>query len=291
MGLGGKRLRPMLVLLAHRLFCDDGHESVLDPAIAVEVFHNFTLMHDDIMDQAPLRRGRPTVHEEWDSPTAILSGDVMLVRAYELMAKVPDDKLRAVLVAFSKTAAEVCEGQQIDMNFERSDEVTEAGYIQMISLKTAVLLGFSLQLGGMLGGATEQQQDDLYNCGLQAGIGFQLMDDLLDVYGDKAKFGKQVGGDILSDKKTFLLIEALARTSGEDREALLSWIGDKDREAEEKVEAITAIYDRNGIREATEKMIAACFDDSLEYLAALDLPSERKEPLQEFLNRLLARNH
>ena len=202
MSLGGKRMRPLLVLLAYGLF-KENVERVLDQAIAVEVFHNFTLMHDDIMDEAPLRRGQATVHEKWNESVAILSGDVMLVKAYDLLLDAPSN-LRQIIKDFNECAAGVCEGQQFDMNFEQLPTVAEATYINMIRLKTAVLLGYSLKLGAMLAEAPEEEAQKLYDFGVQVGIGFQLKDDLLDVYADQAKFGKQVGGDIIANKKTFL---------------------------------------------------------------------------------------
>lgn len=201
MSLGGKRMRPLLSLLSYQLYKDNIKE-VIPASIAVEIFHNFTLMHDDIMDNAPLRRGQQTVHEKWNSPVAILSGDVMLVKAYQqLIANSPTEKLTEILEKFNRCAIEVCEGQQIDMNFEEQEQVQEADYIEMIRLKTAVLLGFSLEFGGILAMDNEADQALLYQMGVNAGIGFQLMDDLLDVYADQDKFGKQVGGDIIANKK------------------------------------------------------------------------------------------
>lgn len=202
MSLGGKRLRPVLTLLGSQLFTDQWQPFV-KPAIAVEVFHNFTLMHDDIMDAAPLRRGQPTVHHRWNPNVAILSGDVMLVCAYDLLLEAEPTKLPVILKKFNRCAAEVCEGQQMDMNFERLPTVSEADYLDMIRLKTAVLLGFSLELGGILANADASQTDLLYEMGVNIGTGFQLKDDLLDVFGEQAKFGKQVGGDILANKKRF----------------------------------------------------------------------------------------
>ena len=209
MALGGKRLRPLLTLLAYSLYKRDSRK-IVSIATAVEVFHNFTLLHDDIMDNAPLRRGNPTVHKKWDVNTAILSGDVMQIKVYDLLLNVEDAKLKEVLIAFNKCATEVCEGQQCDMEFELRSKVTEVQYLRMIRLKTAVLLGFSLELGAILAGATRQDRNALREFGINIGIGFQLKDDLLDVYANKKKFGKMVGGDIVANKKTFLLIKALA---------------------------------------------------------------------------------
>lgn len=259
MSLGGKRLRPMLVLLGYRMFRDDW-KSIVRYAAAVEAFHNFTLMHDDIMDQAPLRRGKATVHMKWNVNTAILSGDVMLVKVYEMLGALPVEVLPAALQRFNRTAAEVCEGQQMDMDFENRPTVSEKDYIEMIRLKTAVLLGFSLEFGALLAGAQESQCKTLYDFGVSIGIGFQLKDDLLDVYADKDKFGKQVGGDIISNKKTFLLIKALERSRGKDRKELEYWIAQKKFNAAKKVKAVTAIYDRLGIRDLAIRKITKYFD-------------------------------
>jgi len=289
MGLGGKRMRPMLVLLSYSLFKDDA-DRIIKPAVGVEVFHNFTLMHDDIMDAAPLRRGMSTVHTKWDANVAILSGDVMLVEAYRLMMAAPDMNLRAVINHFSKTAAEVCEGQMLDMDFELLPTVTVDEYINMIRLKTAVLLGFSLQLGGLLAGVDDGVQRSLYDVGVKAGIGFQLMDDLLDVYGDAAQVGKQVGGDIIANKKTYLLLRALELTVGkDDGDRLVSLINVPVVNAELKVNAVKKIYDSVGIREETEKLMRNYFNDALYALSNLDVPNERKESLRLMLVGLMGR--
>lgn len=288
MSLGGKRLRPVLVLLAYKLFKDD-HEAILDQALAVEVFHNFTLMHDDIMDDAPLRRGKQTVHEKWDSSTAILSGDVMLVRAYDLLLDAPGD-LRAIIKAFNECAAGVCEGQQFDMNFETMSSVTEEDYINMIRLKTAVLLGFSLQFGAMLAGASEASTKALYKFGVDIGIGFQLKDDLLDVYADQEKFGKQVGGDIISNKKTFLLLKALELANEEQKTQLTQWIDKKEFDSAEKVEAVTAIYDQIGIKELTLAKMNEYFNKGFESLDKIEVAEERKIGLKSFAQYLIERD-
>ncbi len=258
MSLGGKRMRPLMTLMATALFTDDWQKAI-KPATAVEVFHNFTLMHDDIMDKAPLRRGKPTVHAKWNDNTAILSGDVMLVQAYELLIFVEDTKFKKALKRFNRTAAEVCEGQQLDMNFENRENVSEEEYLEMIKLKTSVLLGYALELGGIIGGAREKSCDLLYKIGLNIGLGFQLKDDLLDVYGDPEKFGKQVGGDIISNKKTFMLIEALEKAEGETKVALDKWLSLKEFDATEKVKAVTTIYDILGIREVATIKINTYF--------------------------------
>jgi geranylgeranyl diphosphate synthase type II len=281
MGLGGKRIRPLLTLLAYNLYRPD-YQRVLTPACAVEVFHNFTLMHDDIMDQAPLRRGKPTVHEKWNANTAILSGDVMLVRAYDMLLHIAPDKLGHCIRLFNQTAAEVCEGQQLDMNFEALEKVSESDYLEMIRLKTAVLLGFALQFGAILAGAPDSDCEKLYNFGVNIGIGFQLKDDLLDVYADKALFGKQVGGDIISNKKTYLLIKAkelaTAGTAGE----LASWIGATAFDKQEKVTQVTRIYDALGIQALTERKMHAYFEKGFAQLD--ELHPLRVEGMEMLLN-------
>ncbi|MBB6609563.1 polyprenyl synthetase family protein [Pontibacter sp. Tf4] len=290
MSLGGKRIRPMLVLLSAQMF-DDDIEKALLPAAGVEVFHNFTLMHDDIMDKAPLRRGQQTVHEKWNANIAILSGDVMLVRAYQLMAQAEPDKLARVLELFSNTAAEVCEGQQLDMNFEQRTEVSIQEYIRMITLKTAVLVGFSLELGAILQGAPDEDAEHLRLFGNNIGIAFQLRDDLLDVYGDKDKFGKQVGGDILSDKKTFLMLTALEQATGEQLETIKSWRNiTQNHTSEAKVQAITTVYDQLSIRQQTEEQIDLYFKEALRHLDAIAVPDERKATLRGLALQLMERD-
>ncbi|MEA5427228.1 polyprenyl synthetase family protein [Arcicella lustrica] len=288
MSLGGKRMRPLMTLMATALFTDDWQKAI-KPATAVEVFHNFTLMHDDIMDKAPLRRGKPTVHAKWNDNTAILSGDVMLVQAYELLMFVEDAKFKKALKRFNRTAAEVCEGQQLDMNFENRENVSEEEYLEMIKLKTSVLLGYALELGGIIGGASEKSCDLLYNIGLNIGLGFQLKDDLLDVYGDPEKFGKQVGGDIISNKKTFMLIEALEKAEGETKLALDKWLSLKEFDATEKVKAVTTIYDILGIREVATIKINTYFDKAFEALDSLKVDEDRKLILRTFAETLIDR--
>ncbi|GGF35911.1 isoprenyl synthetase [Echinicola rosea] len=268
MSLGGKRIRPLLTLLAYSLYRDD-YEKILTPAAAVEVFHNFTLVHDDIMDEAPLRRGKATVHKKWDTNTAILSGDVMLVKVYDMLLHIQEDKLAVCLRLFNQTATEVCEGQQHDMNFETLEHVSEAEYLEMIRQKTAVLLGFALQYGAILGGASLEDSQHLYEFGVNVGIGFQLKDDLLDVYADKAKFGKQVGGDILANKKTFLLIKARELATGEVKRQLEDWLGKVEFDKEDKVKSVTEIYDSLGIKEVTEAKMEGYFQQGFAQLSAL----------------------
>ncbi|MFY0594034.1 polyprenyl synthetase family protein [Roseivirga sp.] len=288
MSLGGKRLRPILVLLAYRLFKDD-HKSILNQALAVEVFHNFTLVHDDIMDNAPLRRGKPTVHEKWNESTAILSGDVMMVQAYDLLLDTKDN-LAEIIKDFNACAAGVCEGQQLDMNFEELPTVEEAEYLNMIRLKTAVLLGFSLKLGAMLAGARTEEAEALYKFGVDIGIGFQLKDDLLDVYADQEKFGKQVGGDIISNKKTFLLLKALELADRNQLERLEKWISLADFDPKEKVEAVKEVYAEIGIRALTLSKMKEYFQEGFKALAKIDAPEEKKETLIDFTNYLINRD-
>ena len=285
MALGGKRLRPLLTVLSYSLYKKDT-DSIIKYATAVEAFHNFTLLHDDIMDKAPLRRGKPTVHEKWNVNTAILSGDVMLVKVYDMFLDLEEAKLKEVLRIFNQCAAEVCEGQQWDMEFESKSKVTEAQYIEMIRLKTAVLLGFALELGALLAGASADDRNSLREFGTNIGIGFQLKDDLLDVYADQKKFGKQVGGDIIANKKTFLLIKALEKAKGKDKTELLRWLAAKKFDKRKKVKAITEIYDRNNIAQLTEQRINDYFDKGFRQLETL---STDQSILRHFAQELIKR--
>jgi geranylgeranyl diphosphate synthase, type II len=287
MQLGGKRIRPLLTLLAADLF-DDQIDHVLQPAAAVEVFHNFTLMHDDIMDKAPLRRGRTTVHEKWNANTAILSGDVMLVKAYEMFLTVEPAKLPKVLQLFSKCAAEVCEGQQLDMNFEQAGQVSIDDYIRMITLKTAVLLGFALELGAILNNASAEDAENIKQFGINTGIAFQLRDDLLDVYGNQESFGKRVGGDIVAGKKTFLMLTALEQAEPNDLQNLQNWLQKTDEE-EAKVKAVTELYQKLGIREKTEQHINTYFEKALTHLENVNAPAEKKNLLKGLALDLMSR--
>jgi len=288
MGLGGKRLRPMLVLLSYSLFKNDV-KRIVKYATAVEAFHNFTLMHDDIMDKAPLRRGKPTVHEKWNVSTAILSGDVMLVKVYDMLLSIEPDKLKKVYAAFNKCAAEVCEGQQWDMEFEEQAFVSEDEYLNMIKLKTAVLLGFSLEFGAILAGASLTDCKALREFGTNIGIGFQLKDDLLDAYGDPKKFGKQVGGDIVANKKTFLLIKALELAGGNSKMELNKWLSAKAFKNEEKVSAVTRVYDTLGIHQVADKKIDQYFKKGFAKLSALSCPAKRSAELRQFAEALIER--
>ncbi|QOI96942.1 MAG: polyprenyl synthetase family protein [Flammeovirgaceae bacterium] len=290
MGLGGKRLRPLLVLLAYSLFKRDV-KNVVRFAVAVEAFHNFTLMHDDIMDNAPLRRGKATVHRKWNVNTAILSGDVMLVHVYNLFLSLPSKKLNKVLALFNQCAAEVCEGQQWDMEFETMQNVTEKQYLQMIRQKTAVLLGFSLELGGILAEATPANCKALRDFGTNIGLGFQLMDDLLDAYGDPEKFGKQPGGDIIANKKTYLMIKALQAANAEQRNELDNWLSVVNFNPSEKVDAVKTIWDQLLIRQETEKKISSYFRKGFRSLDKVRANKAAIETLRKFAEDLIARQH
>ncbi len=288
MSLGGKRIRPMLTVLAYSLYKKDV-KRIVPLAVAVEAFHNFTLMHDDIMDNAPIRRGKPTVHKKWNTSTAILSGDVMLVKVYDMFLQLQPQKLKDVLTIFNKCASEVCEGQQWDMEFETRERVTETEYINMIRLKTAVLLGFSLELGAMLADAPSADQKALRTFGTNIGVGFQLKDDLLDAYGDPKKFGKQVGGDIISNKKTFLLIQALERAKGKTKQELLHWLAAKKFNKAEKVTAVKSIYDHLDVRRAAEKKINTFFAKGFNALENIEQNISARETLRKYTQDLIER--
>ena len=288
MDLGGKRMRPLLTLLGYYIF-DEEYIKIMKPAVAVEVFHNFTLMHDDIMDKAALRRNKATVHEKWNTNIAILSGDVMLVNAYKQLMQVDEKYLKQVLNLFNETAAGVCEGQQLDMNFEALPSVSIEAYINMIRLKTAVLLGFSLELGGLLGGADKKSCDYLRTAGTSAGIGFQLKDDLLDVYGDAATFGKQVGGDIIANKKTYLLIRALEKADDKTKKQLEKLLNDATISDTDKVKKVTAIYDQLNLKEETELLIKEYFDKAIDSLGKVKGSIFRKHYIRDYLLALIER--
>lgn len=288
LALGGKRLRPLMCVLSYMIF-EEQYEKVLKPSLALEVFHNFTLMHDDIMDQAPLRRGQATVHHKWNSNIAILSGDVMLVKAYELLAGLEPEVLKEVIALFNKCATEVCEGQQLDMNFESRQDVSVEEYLNMIRLKTAVLLGFSMQLGGILAGTDKKNSDHLYQAGVDIGIGFQLKDDLLDTFGDPAKFGKQVGGDISANKKTFLLIRALELAKGKDLQDLNALLAEKN--AKNKIEGVSKMYQKLKVNEEAETQIQLHFNRGLEHLQKVKGSIFRRGILKQFIHQLIEREN
>jgi geranylgeranyl diphosphate synthase type II len=290
LAIGGKRMRPALLLMACDLFGGDVN-AALSPALAIEVFHNFTLMHDDIMDNAPKRRGQTTVHEKWNSNVAILSGDVMLIEGYKLMMQVRDNILRTVLDVFNETAVGVCEGQQLDMTFETSTDIGIAEYINMIRLKTAVVLGGALKIGALIGEADFKDAELLSEFGINLGIAFQLQDDILDVYGDPAKFGKLVGGDIISNKKTYLLIKALELVQGTDAEELTRWITFSQFNPAEKVAAVTNIYNSVNIRQLAEAEMQAYAEKAFAALDKINLPEENKQYLRDFADGLLVREY
>jgi geranylgeranyl diphosphate synthase, type II len=288
LSLGGKRIRPALVLLACDMFAGSV-DSALNPAIAIEIFHNFTLLHDDIMDRSELRRGNPTVHMKWNENVAILSGDVMSILAGRFMNEAPGAVLRNVNEVFFRTAMEVCEGQQMDMNFEHRMFVEEKEYLRMIELKTAVLIAASLKIGAMLGGAAEKDAEDLYQFGRDLGVAFQLQDDLLDAYGDPESFGKIPGMDIVDNKKTILMITALRDANDKQREALNRWLEVKDFDQEEKVREVLAIFGELNVKEKVEKMVSNFYRTSLESLNHLNTPHERKSELFTFAGYLMER--
>ena len=247
LSLGGKRIRPVLMLMAYNLYKEDV-SSIYDPATGIEVYHNHTLLHDDLMDRSDMRRGKPTVHKVWNDNTAILSGDTMLILAFRYVAGCAPEHLKEVIDLFSLTALEICEGQQMDMEFERRSDVREEEYIEMIRLKTAVLLAAGLKIGAILGGASSEDAEKLYDFGVQIGIAFQLQDDLLDVYGDSAVFGKKIGGDILCNKKTYMLIKALERAGERQRKELKQWLDAEAYKPDEKINAVTTLYNELNIR-------------------------------------------
>ncbi|WP_461641226.1 polyprenyl synthetase family protein [Labilibaculum euxinus] len=289
LGIGGKRLRPILVLLGANLYKDDLSKVCL-PAIGIEIFHNFTLLHDDVMDNAPIRRKKKTVHEKWNSNVAILSGDAMSIKAYQYIGSCEDKYLRDVLTVFNQTALEVCEGQQFDMEFEDRNDVKIEEYLNMIRLKTAVLLGGSLKMGAIMGDASSKDAELLYHFGVNLGMAFQLQDDLLDVFGDEAVFGKKIGGDILSNKKTFLLINALETASGDVEKELKFWITTKSFNPEEKIKAVGTIYEQLNVREYSQNKIENYFALCLEYLDKVDVDAEKKKELYSLVKGLVDRS-
>ena len=276
LSLGGKRVRPALALIACNIYSDE-LKPALPIALGVEVFHNFTLLHDDLMDRADVRRGKPTVHKKWNDNTAVLSGDAMLIEAYREIAKAEADRLPQVLSSFSQTATEICCGQQLDMEFESRMNVSTDEYLEMIRLKTAVLLGFALREGAAIVDAPSEDVDLLYEFGINIGLAFQLVDDMLDVYGDEATFGKRIGGDILCNKKTFLLINALSAESA--KAELTAWIDKKEFDEEEKIKAVTDIYNRLNLRSKTEQLIDFYYLKAIECLKAIKAPEGRKQVL------------
>ena len=289
LSIGGKRIRPVLMLMAYNLYHNDP-ERILMAACGLETYHNYTLLHDDLMDNADLRRGHETVHKRWNVNTAVLSGDSMLVLAYERMAQVPADKLASVLACFTETALEIGEGQEYDMSFETRNDVREEEYIEMIRLKTSVLLACATKIGAILADAPQSDIDNLYKFGEKLGLAFQLQDDLLDVYGDPKVFGKAIGGDIASNKKTYMLINAYNRADDKQRAELNRWITAATFNREVKVAAVTRLYDEIGIRQLCEEKINYYFEQAAQYLAKVSVPDERKQALRQYMHELLHRN-
>ena len=289
LSMGGKRLRPTLVLLAYSLYRDD-FEQAIPAAIGLETYHNHTLLHDDLMDHADMRRGHPTVHRKWNENTAVLSGDTMLIMAFQLVMQCRTPRQADILQLFARTAREICEGQQYDVNFERRTDVTEAEYIEMIRLKTSVLLACAAKTGALAAGAPEADAEVLYRFAERIGLAFQLQDDYLDVYGDPAVFGKKIGGDILCGKKTFLLINAYQRADAATRAVLLDLLADRQLPAAEKVQAVTDIYNRLGIPQLTLEAINRYYDEAHRLIASLSLPEEQWQPLWLYAQSLLGRN-
>ena len=287
---GGKRVRPVALLMAYNLYKEDV-EKALYPAVAMETYHNYTLIHDDVMDKATIRRGQPTVWKKWGENEAILSGDTMFVLAYEFLAHVDDDKLPAALALFNEMAKEIGEGQQYDMEFETRGNVTEEEYINMIRLKTSVLIANCMKLGAILAGASQEDADNLYRYGETVGLAFQLQDDLLDVYGDAAVFGKKIGGDICCNKKTFLLIKAMELASPQQRKELEEWMAQENFDADAKIEYFTSLYNSLGVRALCEERIAALFANCDSYLDAVSVSPERKSIIKSFADSLLNRIH
>lgn len=285
----GKRVRPLLLLMAYNIYRQDVAPA-LYPAVAMETYHNYTLIHDDVMDRADIRRGMPTVCAKWGYTPAILSGDTMLVLAYEFISHVPGDRLPSMLSLFTETAKEIGEGQQYDLDFEKRDDVAENEYMEMIRLKTSVLLAASLKMGAILAGATADDQEALYGFGERMGLAFQLQDDLLDVYADEALFGKKIGGDICCNKKTFLLITAMNRASNEQLAAMKGWMEKTDYDPQQKISFFTSLYNELGVREACERRIKELFGECDSYISRLSVPEEKKECLRAFANELLNRN-
>lgn len=288
--MGGKRLRPVLMLLAYNLYKEDV-ETIYSQAAGIETYHNFTLLHDDLMDEADMRRGVPTVHKKWNPNTAILSGDAMLILSYQFMMNgCPAQCVHDVMEVFGRTALEICEGQQWDMEFETRDDVAISEYMEMIRLKTSVLLGSALQIGAVLGGASEQDALALYQVGVKAGLAFQLQDDFLDVYGDPKVFGKNIGGDILCNKKTFMLLSAQNMADAETRKELLSWIKREDYVPAEKISAVTYIYNKVGIDNVCRAEINRYYDEAMACLDQVSVSEERKANLKNYLLSLMERN-
>lgn len=288
LSLGGKRIRPVLMLMAYNMYREDV-DRIMPVALGLEVYHNFTLLHDDLMDRADVRRGKPCVHKVWNDNTAILSGDNMLVMAYQMMSRCPSSALPSVISIFTETALQIDEGQQYDMEFEQRTDVTEREYLEMIRLKTSVLLACALQIGALLGGASEADAQALYAYGEKVGLAFQLQDDFLDVYGDFETFGKAIGGDILCNKKTFMLINALAHAPEHLRAELQGWLAATEYDPAEKIEAVRHIYTQVGVDQMAKEQISFYIAQAEDALHALPIAEERKEILRQWTEQLLGR--
>ena len=289
LSLGGKRIRPVLMLMAYNIY-KENVDAILPQAAGLETYHNHTLLHDDVMDKADMRRNKPTVHNVWNENTAILSGDAMLILAYRLMAEGLTDKMAEVLHVFTETTMEICEGQQWDMEFETRMDVKVDEYIEMIRLKTSVLLAAALKIGAMLGGASDEDAQKLYDFGVKIGLAFQLQDDWLDVYGDPKVFGKNIGGDILCNKKTYMLITALEQADETQRAELERWIRAEDYVPAEKIAAVTALYNEIGVGKRCQEKAEALNAEDFAILDSIDLPEERKQVLKEYACGMLNRN-
>jgi geranylgeranyl diphosphate synthase type II len=288
LSLGGKRLRPLLTLMGADLF-GSAVDKVINAALAIEIFHNFSLLHDDLMDRADMRRGQPTVHKKWNANSAILSGDAMVIEAYRYIAKVPPASLPVIMDLFSTTAMQICQGQQLDMDFEKRMDVSEAEYIEMIRLKTAVLIGCALKMGALIGGAEPRDADCLYEYGINIGLAFQLKDDLLDVYGDPRTFGKMIGGDILCNKKTYLLIKALKNSGEQQKKMLLLWLSASEFDSAEKIRFVKNVYDELNLKVITGNLIEKYYLASLDCLTSIRVSEDRKKDLMEFSENLMYR--
>ncbi len=289
LSIGGKRIRPKMCLAAHSLFSSKVDRDVLYPAIALDVFHAFTLIHDDIMDKADMRRGQLTIHKKWNDNIAILSGDVMSIQAYEYMAYAPKDVLPEVMKVFTQTAIQVCEGQQFDMNFEDCPIITMDEYLKMIGLKTAVLIACSAKIGALIGGASEEEAQALYDFGYQLGIAFQITDDYLDVYADPNVFGKNIGGDITNNKKSWLLVKTMKEAVGEDKDELNAILALSEEQAEEKIARMKALYNKLDIAAAAEKEIDKYYSSALASLAKVEMDDDKRGMMEEFAHQIVKR--
>lgn len=290
LSMGGKRIRPTLMLLAYNLY-KENPEDILMNACALETYHNYTLLHDDLMDNADMRRGHLTVHKKWNDNTAILSGDSMLVLAFQRMMQCDTKHLKDILDLFTVTALEIGEGQQYDMEFETRNDVKEEEYIEMIRLKTSVLLACALKIGAILADASADDADNLYKFGEQIGLAFQLQDDYLDVYGDSKVFGKEIGGDITSNKKTYMLINAFNKANDAQRKELTRWVSARDFDRNEKVDAVTRLYNEIGIDQLAQDKIAYYFAQSKKFLDAVNVPEEKKEELRKYAQKMMKRQY